>query len=31
MGPKKSKVVTTIDILENLFVKYDNKLIDLLW
>jgi hypothetical protein len=31
MGPKKNKLVTVIDMLENLFVKYDPKLVDLLW
>ena len=31
MGPKKNKIVTLIDILENLFVKYDASLVDLLW
>lgn len=31
MGPKKNKIVTSIDMLENLFVKYDQSLIELLW
>jgi len=31
MGPKKNKIVTSIDMLENLFVKYDTNLIELLW
>ena len=31
MGPKKNKIVTSIDMLENLFVKYDQNLIELLW
>jgi hypothetical protein len=31
MGPKKDKIVTVIDILENLFVKYDKRMVDLLW
>lgn len=28
---KTKKMVTVIDMLENLFVKYDEKLVDLLW
>ena len=31
MGPKKNKIVTVIDMLENLFVKYDPTLVELLW
>lgn len=31
MGPKKNKIVTVIDMLENLFVKYDPDLVELLW
>jgi hypothetical protein len=31
MPPRKKKLVTVVDILENIYVKYDPKLVNLLW
>jgi hypothetical protein len=31
MGPKKNKIVSVIDMMENLFVKYDPQLVEYLW